>query len=350
MLFRSGSGSESESESESGSGSPTVTELAIGPEEPRLFTLNGSKFLLDVRPPTSAKPGTSCADFCGRLQPYLTPIDEGALSRQQLQLRKSQRLLLADRRCEQGASESPWAPLLREGNTLFMSRHIGKTHEVLSIVPPLAPNDFYPNEQQVPPAPSTAPTDHFATALALEGIDLRGGSPFVPIVHPVRGAQLLSIVHTKRFDADSYENMALTTSVEPPFAITSIGRPLPLACRAKAPTEMLSTTDMQAGGGAEPVCYASGLQIHEGSDGKRHVLVAYGSGDDDVKLWLARWEVFNEEYLDFPPEETGAAPVAAAEAAQAAEKATREEGVEEEEEEEEETVERSRAEIGRAHV
>lgn len=49
-------------------------------------------------------------------------------------------------------------------------------------------------------------------------------------------------MHTKRFDADSYENMALTTSPEPPFAITSIGRPLPLACRGKTPT------DMQAGG------------------------------------------------------------------------------------------------------
>ena len=172
-----------------GSESPKVTELAMGPEEPRLFSLNGSKFLLDVRPPMSSKPGASCADFCGRLQPYLTPIDEGALSRQQLQLRKSQRLLLVGRSCEQGASESTWAPLVQRDTTLYMSRHIGKTHEVLSIVPPLAPNDFYPGEQQVPPAPSTAPTDHFATALALEGIDLRGGSPFVPIDHPVRGPQ-----------------------------------------------------------------------------------------------------------------------------------------------------------------
>ena len=141
----------------------------------------------------SSKPGASCADFCGRLQPYLTPIDEGALSRQQLQLRKPQKLLLSGRRCEQSASESTWSPLARRENTLFMSRHIGKTHEVLSVVPPLAPNDFYPSEQQVPPAPSTAPTDHLASALALEGIDLRGGSPFVPFDHPARGPQLLSI-------------------------------------------------------------------------------------------------------------------------------------------------------------
>ena len=130
-----------------------------------------------------------------------------------------------------------------------MSRHIGKTHEVLSVVPPLAPNDFYPSEQQVPPAPSTAPTDHLASALALEGIDLRGGSPFVPFDHPARGPQLLSIVHTKRFDSDDYENLALTTAAEPPFAITSIGRPLPLACQDRG------LTDMQAADGAETVCY-----------------------------------------------------------------------------------------------
>ena len=80
----------------------------------------------------STKPGASCADFCGRLQPYLTPLNEEALSRQQLQLRKSQRLLLVGRSCEQGASESAWAPLVRKDNTLYMSRHIGQTHEVLS--------------------------------------------------------------------------------------------------------------------------------------------------------------------------------------------------------------------------
>ena len=232
----------------------------------------------------SSKPGASCADFCGRLQPYLTPIDEAALSRQQLQLRKPQKLLLSGRRCEQSASESTWSPLARRENTLFMSRHIGKTHEVLSVVPPLAPNDFYPSEQQVPPAPSTAPTDHLASALALEGIDLRGGSPFVPFDHPARGPQLLSIVHTKRFDSDDYENLALTTAAEPPFAITSIGRPLPLACQDRGPT------DMQAADGAETVCYASGLEVHQGAGGERHVLVAYGSGDNDAKLWLARWD------------------------------------------------------------
>ena len=47
---------------------------------------------------------------------------------------------------------------------------------------------------------------------------------------------------------------------------------------------------MQAADGAETVCYASGLEVHQGAGGERHVLVAYGSGDNDAKLWLARWD------------------------------------------------------------
>ena len=38
------------------------------------------------------------------------------------------------------------------------------------------------------------------------------------------------------------------------------------------------------------MCYASGLEVHQGAGGERHVLVAYGSGDNDAKLWLARWD------------------------------------------------------------
>ena len=82
---------------------------------------------------------------------------------------------------------------------------------------------------------------HSCTATAFTSILLTLHPHLIPTNTPTARLQLLSIVHTKRFDADSYENMALTTSPEPPFAITSIGRPLPLACRGKTPT------DMQAG-------------------------------------------------------------------------------------------------------
>ena len=262
------------------------TELTMGPEDPRLFVVDGIRFLLDFRPPLATKRGVSCADFCGRVQPYITPIDEDALSRQELKLKRSQQLLLDNRNCGSEDSEKNWTPLKLKDRSLYMSRNIGKTHEIVSIVPPLAPNGFYPTEQHIP-APMFNAEDRFAKALALEGIDLRGGSPFVEIDHPHRGKQLLSIVHTKRFDTDSYENMAITANPDPPFALTSIGRPLPLGCKQSKQKRA-----------DESICFASGLQVHDG-----HIIVSFSSGDSDAKLWVAKWFVFLKEYLDLTPDE-----------------------------------------------
>jgi hypothetical protein len=169
-----------------------ITQLAVGPEDPRLFTCCGGKtFLLDFRSAASTQTTQQCSAFCGRQQPWLTPVDESALlTRGALKLGRSQQLLLDGRSCDDWACEKNWAPM-PYGAQLYMSRSYAPQHEVVHVGTPPAYgklNKLHEQEQAVKVSLTTptpqAPQPPEGTP---EGAgELRGGSPWVEMRLPGR--------------------------------------------------------------------------------------------------------------------------------------------------------------------
>ena len=227
-------------------------------------------------------------------QPWLTPVDEDALlTRGALKLGRSQQLLLDGRSCDDWASEKNWAPM-PYGAQLYMSRSYAPQHEVVHVGTP--PAYGHEREQAVKVSLTTptpqAPQPPEGTP---EGAgELRGGSPWVEMRLPGRlggkhGRQLVAIGHTKEGYCDTkgrcmleYQNRVMLADPEPPFAITSVGPPLPLDC--------LPRSGADAG---EKICFASGLAILEA-----HVLVSYGSADEMAKMWVIGRDDFVAHYLE----------------------------------------------------
>ena len=267
------------------------TMIAEGPSDARLFQFNGTPYMLfalwECYPDQNIRAGR------GKLyaSQYLTELHFDANPMQQTyphqtlvrSIGKSVRLTLPGANRHQ-KNWIPWVYRNALHFSVFIEPHIVTT---------LGSQDIAPSCSI-----SVQPTMKYNTSNAvLRSLQgrwgmLSGGTPAIEAQCGAEKHMYLAIIHAKH--DRKYANFAVGFSQEFPFPVLHVSRMLPLSCKPRA-------QGAYGFNGSMPhtrLCFPTGLQLVE-----RRLLISYGAGDAESRLWTIEWSTFCSEYMLRPDRE-----------------------------------------------
>lgn len=267
------------------------TMLSEGPSDPRLFHFNGAVHMLFGAWECYPEP---IHERAGRgnfyASQYLTPLHVHA---QPMQETKRQRLVRSYgksvRLIHPGAHRShknwmPWVYRHALQFSLFVEPHLVTTLESQHIALGCT--------MTVKPTYNTS--HELLHSLQQTWGMLSGGTPAIKVQCGASESMYLAIIHAKR--GKRYANFAVGFSQEPPFNVLRVSRVLPLLCKPRG--QGIYGFNGSLPSAVSRICFPTGLQL-----AGRHLLISYGAGDAESRLWTIELSTFCTEFILSPERE-----------------------------------------------